>query len=116
MRWSSRAPLFGRAVRASFLGVLHLAFVLFCEKLIINSRAVLFNRHSAKHVVGFREGSSFFSRNDFFFSMLISHYVIFVSSMNHYVIIQFTVLYLVVVESRKRTRAAVSCSAFVGIK
>jgi len=53
MRWSSRAPLFGRAVRASFLGDLLLVFVLFCEKLMINSRAVLFNRDSAKHVVGF---------------------------------------------------------------
>jgi len=36
--------------------------------------------------------------------------------MSHYVIVQLAVLYLGVVESRKRTRAAVSCSAFVGIK
>jgi len=52
----------------------------------------------------------------FSFSMLMSHYVIFRSSMSHYVIAQFTVLYIGVVESRQRTRVTVSCSAFVGIK
>jgi len=36
--------------------------------------------------------------------------------MSHYVIVQFTILYIGVVESRQWTRAAVSCSAFVGIK
>jgi len=50
----------------------------------------------------------------FCFSMLMSHHVIFISSKSHYVIVQFTVLYLVVVEGRQRTRAVVSCSAFVG--
>jgi len=32
------------------------------------------------------------------------------------IIVQFTVLYIGVVESRQRTRVTVSCSAFVGIK
>jgi len=48
--------------------------------------------------------------------MLMSHYVIFRSSMSHYVIVQFTVLYIGVVKSRQRTRVTVSLSAFVGIK
>jgi len=47
--------------------------------------------------------------------MLKSHYVIFRSLMSHYVIVQFTILYISVVESRQGTRAAVSCSAFVRI-
>ena len=49
------ALLFRSAVRASLLGVSHLVCVLFCYKLITYSRAVLFNRDSEKHVVGFRE-------------------------------------------------------------
>jgi len=47
--------------------------------------------------------------------MLISHHVIFRSLMSHYVIVQFTVLYIGVVESRQGTRAAINCSAFVRI-
>jgi len=50
------------------------------------------------------------------FSMLMSHYAIFISSTSHYVIIQFTVLYLGIEESRQPTTAAGSCSAYVGIK
>jgi len=52
----------------------------------------------------------------FCYSMLMSHYVIFRSSMSHYVIVQFTVLYIRVVDSRNWTRVTVSCSTFVGIK
>ena len=37
-------------------------------------RSVLFNRGSAKHVVGFREGSSFFRDIFFCFSMLMRQY------------------------------------------
>jgi len=34
--------------------------------------------------------------------------------MSHSVIVQFTVLYIGVVESKRRTRATVRCSALVG--
>jgi len=87
LRRFARFPLVFFSIVENVLTQMHVRVS--CEKSIydINTRAVLFNRDSAKNVglvrfrvfQGYREGSSFFKGilGDFYFSMLMRHYEIF---------------------------------------